>query len=112
MTKPMAGAGHSFLRLKIAHGLLENNRWQKTTSCPSRRTNIRTCLCVARPAVASPAWLAAFSTLEVARRFACIGANAARAFGRSRASSGCPNAARLRLHGNSIQAWQDQRHYG
>ena len=55
------------------------------------------------------AWLSASSTLKLARRFACIGANAASAYGSSRAASGC-----LMLHGsiygNSILAGQDHPH--
>jgi len=55
--------------------------WCRTRICPSRRTKIRSYAAI--PAVPSPAWLSACSILELARRFACIGANAARAFGKS-----------------------------
>jgi hypothetical protein len=63
-------------------GEKENKRWQKTTSCPSRRTNIRSC--AAQPATPFLASLTTSPTLVPATGFACIGANAARACGKSK----------------------------
>src|SRR3954464_15470173 len=82
----------------------EKKSW-KTTSCTGRRTKIRNCA-AARPAAPCLAWLIASSTLELARRFACIGANAARAYG----SIGPPHQVNGSIYGNSIMARQDHAH--
>ena len=82
----------------------EKQSW-KTTSCTGRRTKIRNCA-AARPAAPCLAWLIASSTLELARRFACIGANAARAYG----SIGPPHQVNGSIYGNSVMAPQDHAH--
>src|SRR3954447_25699767 len=81
--------------IRTAFGPLaeENKTWQKTTSCPSRRTNTSY---AARPAAPFLAWLTTSPTLVLARGCGCIGVNAASAFGR-KAGIRCPDAARLHL---------------